>query len=351
MRCFQRHEAKESPFSRFWRVGASAILLLLTAAAAQAAPKPRVAVLRFEFQGKVSELGRLSLSQRLVEGLAAAGFQVSAGNVLRSVVKSVPTADKCRDAACYRQVAENLGVDYLVVGIIQVNQKTYDIKLELITGREGKSLGEEREKCEICGIDEVGTKLDRVASSLIGFVEGQGAGPARITVESQPSGADVAVDGRAAGMTPVSLELPAGDHEIVLTASGHVKARQKIRAEAGMSEVVSVYMLPLPTSTESGRRWRRLGWGGVIAGGMAIVGGAVALAFDGRKVTCSSLVERARGSTCHINTGLLAGSLLGAGAIAASMGGLLLYFEPIDGIMPADIAAIGSGSVFVAGRF
>src|SRR5687768_4317802 len=82
---------------------------LLTSTALAA---PRVAVLPVEFDGRVPDVSRITLSERLVEGLARAGFEVSAGDVLASALHNNPAPESCKAPACYRQIAAKLALDF-----------------------------------------------------------------------------------------------------------------------------------------------------------------------------------------------------------------------------------------------
>ena len=57
-------------------------------------------------------------------------------------------------------------------------------------------------------------------------------GWSEITVDSVPSGATLAVDGKSAGRTPLKLELLAGEHELVLTADRYKPWRSRIAVKA-----------------------------------------------------------------------------------------------------------------------
>jgi formylglycine-generating enzyme required for sulfatase activity len=55
---------------------------------------------------------------------------------------------------------------------------------------------------------------------------------ADITIDSVPRGARVMVNGNSAGLTPLTIELPSGEHEIVLTAERFKPWRDRLAVEA-----------------------------------------------------------------------------------------------------------------------
>ena len=82
------------------------------------------------------------------------------------------------------------------------------------------------------------------ASSTIDYA----ASPGRLSVETQPAGAAVLVDGTRRGLSPISVTgLTAGNHE-VLIRTRHGELRQRVRLAAGESVSVVVPLAAVPTS-------------------------------------------------------------------------------------------------------
>jgi hypothetical protein len=317
------------------RIGPLAIVTLaltLTATAAWAAP--RVAVMPVDFEGRVTEVSRVTLNERLVEGLARAGFEVSAGDVLKNALPGGVAPESCHSPSCYKQIATKLALEFLVVAQVKIRERNYALRLQLLAGRDGKPSAEERETCELCGIQEVSDKLDKLASSLMSRAGSPGA--ARLTVQSQPAGAAVTVDGRAAGETPLSIDLPAGTHQLSLAASGHAEAVRQVTLDPGVRGLVSVNLLPLewhPTGVIKARRpLRELGFLSMGSGLAAVAAGTLLLArYDHRPDYCPGArtipAPREPGPHCYTNVRLPAGLLLGAGGVALASGGLLLFVD------------------------
>src|SRR5688572_23561069 len=109
----------------------AAILVVLVGwtAAARAQEKglgrQKVGVVQLAFEGNVPDAAREILTQRLVEGLAAAEFEVLGG-------AGQAAARPCADAACYAGIAQALQVGYLVTAKVQEQKKTYEISLDLL---------------------------------------------------------------------------------------------------------------------------------------------------------------------------------------------------------------------------
>ena len=56
---------------------------------------------------------------------------------------------------------------------------------------------------------------------------------AKLQISSEPSGADIEVDGNFVGNTPSSIELPAGEHTVSIKKSGYKAWERKMRTTGG----------------------------------------------------------------------------------------------------------------------
>lgn len=75
------------------------------------------------------------------------------------------------------------------------------------------------------------------------------ARPARLAISSEPAGAAIAVDGNPTGRTtPAEVEVPPGDHTIVLTLEGHEDASQSVTVGFGVRQEVTATLTARPDS-------------------------------------------------------------------------------------------------------
>jgi TolB-like protein len=342
--------------------GGLLLVAALSSATASAASARRVAVLRLDFNGRVTEVARDDLASRLVEALAAADFQVFAGPVMNQIVQKGSALESCRAETCYREISAALGVQYLVTGSVAVERRNYEIALELVEGQSGRTLGASREVCELCGLREVGDKMTALARKLNAYVPA-GQYPGRIAIESSPAGAAVSVDGQPRGATPVELELPAGDRDIAVSLAGYRQSRRRVKVEEDARSQLVVDLAPaeggfgFDGSAPAGRRVPRwAGWTAIAVGVAATAAGAVLLAaVDGTRISLGNCPADERDFTmnpprCNLvrETRLEAGILMGAGAASVAFGSVVLYLSPAR----ATAASAGNGVVVGAqGRF
>lgn len=323
-------------FVRFF--SAAAALWVVSQAAPALAAHRRVAVLRVDFQGEMPDNNKDFMSARLIEGLAAAEFQPFAGRTVSQLLRQGSRLESCRQADCYQEIAQRLGVEYLVTAVVTVEKKTYDVTLELVNGRDGKAIGQSHDRCELCGIKEVGTQMDRQVGNLRGYAEAaQASAPARFSIESRPVGAQVTVDSKLSGVTPLSVDVPAGAHQLTVQAEGFQPSQRNVYVDSGMNGFVAVDLTPNGVSSLGGGggggvpRW--LAITSMVVGVAAITGGAILQSHDGEFVKCLSPVGAAKAG-CALQqqreTSLESGVLIGAGSILAASGVVMLFVGPAE---------------------
>lgn len=304
------------------------------ASTAVAAAHRRVAVLRVDIQGGLAANNDDFLRRSLMESLANADFQVFGGLAVNQLLKQGSRLENCREASCYQEIARSLGVEYLVNGEIKVDRKNYDVTLELIAGRDGKRIETYNEPCQLCGIKEVATKLDQLVQAVRRGAEGAAAtAPARYAVESRPAGAEVSVDGRSAGTTPLSVDLTAGSHKLTVRAPGYDGSERTVNVESGTNGVVAVDLAPAGGISAAARGpSRMLAWTALALGAVAIGVGVVALQFNGEYLECAEPGASTPRQNCTRErlraTELESGALFGAGGMLMLTGATMLYFTP-----------------------
>jgi hypothetical protein len=296
------------------------LLICSTSLAGRSLAAPRVAVVGLTFSGEVAEGIQQELTRKVHDGLAGAGLQVIGEQASRQALGS--QAPRCADAACWRTTAAKLGCRYLVGGSIQGEDRSYMIELRMADGRTGQVVAQVHSACNICGLKAVAEKIELAASSLREKLQASAKAPARVIVASDPPGASLTVDGAEAGLAPKELELAAGAHRITAKADGFIAATRTISAVSGVSERLTIRLVPVPPSSST----KVAGW--VVAGaGLASLGLAAALfALDGDPVGCQG-EENFPGGQCPEQVETSAGAWITAsvGAVAVAAGAYLLY--------------------------
>ena len=160
------------------------------------------------------------------------------------------------------------------------------------------------------------------------------AKPAKLEVTAD-DGADVLVDGRPAGRSPLSLELPAGQHQVIIGQTGHDVFLQNVTLERGDAQSVEA---DLGMTTQRIISWVVLGGAGVtLTAAVVLAISSASQQRDARVIRDLTEGDNARALTVaerdryndHIsardNLNRFAG---GAFALAAAFGagGLMMFF-------------------------
>ena len=330
------------------------LALLLPTGTAGAAPgdnAERIAIARLHFAGQVPEALRATLANRLVAGLTAVDFQVVRSPVARESGNSVEIEGgrACTDADCFRALAQKIRVGHLVTALVEENDKTFAVTLELISGRNGSVVGTNRERCEICGVEEVGEKMSLAAATLRSRLEALTRSPALFVIRTRPPGASVAIDGRRVGRTPLDITLESGPHTMVLEREGYDPLERSFVATSGVDESLELDLVRLPTRFP----YRAAGWTALVSSVALAAGGIYFLTLDGDEVSCTTNDMDGRGNCPRVyRTNVAGATLLGLSAVSATLGGVWLYLARPDsgGIIGGERQATVIG-IRAAGRF
>lgn len=293
-----------------------------------------VAVIGIEFEGAVPPASREVLLRRLSDGLTTARFRV--------VASADDSAAQCQDVACFKDASTRLRAQYLVRGRVREHQKSYELKLEIIDGRKGESVGTSEARCDICGIEEVGERLSLSTSSLRNRLEALANEPGVIVVRSSPE-ARVSLDGKLLGTTPMALPTGDGEHQLVLEADDHLRYERTVRVLPSVEEHLDVQLIRRSGSFPM----KAAGWTAVAVGLVTVAAGVWAVSINGNEIACGASTKDPQGHCPEVHgTAALGAVLIGTGAAAISVGGVWLYLGSKQA--PAETAAYHVG---LRGRF
>jgi len=160
-----------------------------------------------------------------------------------------------------------------------------------------------------------------------------------VSVGSTPAGARIRVDGTEHGLTPQVIELPPGEHTIVVDKPGFAEHRQTVVVEAGAEQPLALTLAALSTGKEGkGGKGsdgpdpgRGLKIGGAVVLGLSLAGVAAGVAMiliDEEAVAgCSGADLDFRGQ-CRERYDTLLGGIIGtAGAGLGVAGGLAMLIQ------------------------
>jgi len=310
------------PSSRDSRVVAFLVALALTAGAtpsharAPASTRDRtVLAWPLAIDVELAPAAGTELAAAVHTGLARASVTSAEIDAARAT-----EAAACIDDACIVAIARAQGVRWVVRPRVHVDDRNFDIGATLIDSRDGVVLGTVSTTCELCGTAEVAEELANQVATLAGKLARIEPEPARLVLTTDPSGAEIVVDGRGVGRSPQTLSLAAGRHRIEVRKPGFVAVERSFAAVAGVDESLALVLV----------RSRRplVGAGlGVLFGGLALTGSGAALwAIDGRayRRRCSGDDVDYAGRCRYAYDTATAGIVLTSVGIAAIVTGIAL---------------------------
>ena len=260
------------------RLALAALTAVALSPAVARAERPRIAVM--EVAGaKVAPDLRDRMTHSVHEGLLASGADVVDG---MPAAATGPGGAPCDGNGCVTAVAKATVAAYVVRGMLEIDGRTYELRLEMLDGKSGDLIESREDRCEICTEGEALEMAGVSASAL------------KVQVFKKKAALAAVAGAVAAPATPVPAAPGA--------------ARVETSAPPGNG----------PATSEE---HRELGWIGVGAGAIAGLLGWYLVEADG-KGTCS----QGAGVQCqrvYATTGWGITSLAG-GALAVAAGVLVL---------------------------
>jgi len=325
----------------------------------------RAAIVPLVVEGELSASDRVQLTRELVEGLRRGAFDIVPPE---QVATAAPKATTCEKPKCFKEIAAKSGATHIVKTKITVRDRDYDVRVELVDGRQGTLLASSEEGCEICGVADVGALIASAAATLRTKLDALAAGPSTLAVTTDPSDVIVSIDGNVVGTTPLEdLTVVPGKRVIRVTKEGYIAIEREVTFVEGVHEQLNFTLEKLP-SRLPGRTW---GW---VSLSIGIVGLGAGIAFT----TLHDREYRLRGSCTGDNVDNedncrflyntkwygLAGTLAGAALVTLGIA-ILLNTRPMKKgkadkepgkRKPKKKKArasleIGPGSISVRGRF
>lgn len=285
----------------------------------------RLAVVPLAVSGEVPAAEVGAIDEAIAAQLRALGDEVLGPSEARAGIEAHSpgclTAE--RHVSCMGMALEQMGWETFVSGRVSRERPGAETRifLEAYRSRSGE---------QIVAKSRVATAPDRsavleLARAIAGDVSGTLAAAhrqARLSVESEPTGASVWLGGRLLGRTPWSGELSPGHVFLRIELRRHLPKTREITLEPGGHHELSVALeevraaAPAPRVPRARAGWQLpLGVGGLIAGA-----GLVALGVYG--MTIEDCTERFPDGPCsERRTGTVwGGAALGAGVLVVAAG-------------------------------
>lgn len=224
-----------------------------------------VAVLPLQVEGELSDADKQSLTVELVDGLRRGSFAVVEPE---AVLAASSKADGCNKPKCLSSVAGDTGATHVLRARVIVVDRDYSVEVELFAGGSGDSLAKTDEACEICGIVDAGNLMASAAATLRTKLDALAKGPSSLSITSEPSGAEVLLDGEIIGVTPLERPVVPGKAVVRVSKEGFIGIEREVDLVEGVAETLSFELEKVPSRLPS-RPW---GWVSLGAGVAALAG-------------------------------------------------------------------------------
>lgn len=180
------------------------------------------------------------------------------------------------NAACLAELGNALGVPYLLSTSVVKIDGAFVASHTLLAVDEARTVGREtaapRDGTVAAFLDEVRRSVLRLMGPFLKSASGT------LVVGSSEEGADVRLDGRLVGVTPLETLVTAGKHEVAVGKDGFVEARKDVVMPPEGRLTVTATLAP---SEETAEAWSSRAWGTRLGGVAALAAGALAGAGAG----------------------------------------------------------------------
>ena len=241
----------------------------------------KVAVLPLEIDGELPGRWEEVISQRLVQGMSQAGLEV--------VPPNEHGVNTCGDSACFQDLGESTGADYIIQAtlVFEKERRKYDLTVRIVSASSGNEVASSNDSCDLCGFEEGADLVEAKAGAVSDRLDKLAVGRPTATFTTEPAGAELEIDGRAAGKTPLSVELDPGTHRVQARLEGFMPHTIQFKSVEGINQELEFTMVPAPQAPADTKPPEPTttkppeGQGMIIAGAVLVGAGVAAVAAGG----------------------------------------------------------------------
>ena len=264
--------------------------------------RPILVVFDFELKTGISPELKEPLSMKLREAIFSTGkFEVVDRNNMNTILQQQgEQAKECYTQECAVEMGRLLTAQKIVTGSVSKIGKSFNISLQVTNLETGLMERIISEYCKSCEPEDLLEFISGLALKIVGDKKEAEAAPAPaaglLIINSNEKGADVKIDGRPEGTTPLAepLKLKPGSHTVRVSKHGFTDWQRDIKIDADKKVQVKVSLVAIKTkaavatSPAAGSEDAALTdqwwfWAGVGGGVLLLGAGAAAAAGGGSK--------------------------------------------------------------------
>lgn len=169
-------------------------------------------------------------------------------SALQSENYNTVLVENCEEISCALKQNPEAQRPVVLRQVLSARERNYSLFVELVDARTKRVLSTSRENCDLCGVGEVSELFGARASVIKAKVESTSVFGSTLLVKSEPSGAEIYVDGKPMGVTPSTLRLPPGRHKVELRKKGRMPSRKSVAIVDGVKEMLEFELLEVPVA-------------------------------------------------------------------------------------------------------
>jgi hypothetical protein len=228
---------------------------------ALAQAKVGVMGLRAAKRGTISETTITTVNSMLWQAASSVrGITAVAEPQIVAAFGGGAAAAGCHDDACMSSLGSAAGLDRIVYAVaVQGGANSWALYVRSLAIAPFSVLAQAVPTCQGCSEADcarLAGSLDLASFFRVGGTGGAplaapaGQKPAKLTLTSTPSGAQVSIGGQPLGVTPLkNVELPAGNHALTLTMQGFQPTQALVSLKAGKRTKKKVKLTPVAATT------------------------------------------------------------------------------------------------------
>ncbi len=312
---------------------------------------PSVAVIHIDVTGDYPPDLPKQIDAALVRSLAGVGFSGVSHDSVLAEIQGQPGLADCASPDCLQKLPALLGTNQFLRLRVEASSAIYEFELLLLVAEgEGGSIKERRtDTCPVCTSEEF---IDRVADNVRTLMEP--FRPVPVTLDSQPPGARLTVDGLELGSAPFSAMLAPGVHRVRAELAGHLDAEKVVEVAAGKSGATQRFEISLTTTAGGGGGgggddgggsgfgiWK---WTATVAAVGAVAVGGYWLSIDGE---CEEEPSMSGGQCARLYDTQPQGiGAIGAGVVLGAIAGLMFWSDSSSAAEAGTVSGTEAGSAF-----
>jgi hypothetical protein len=357
-----------------------ALSLIVAAPTPALASKPSGVTPGLRADAGVTPAARKRFDQKLRVALEAHVDLQDGAATEKAVTAAGFTAQTCVDSACFAKVAAATKARFIVTGEVTNADEIYRVSLT-VWDAATETVKDASRDCELCATEEVEKSVGEVVGALkaefakpapapVAATTPKAAPTVETTLVTDPPGAEVKVDGKAVGQTPVKLQLTRGDHEVSLSKAGFLPETRKftvgdraatqeflLQLDAKAAEAAAAVAQsesapgaqPAPADEGGARGHRGLAIGLTVGGAVALGVGGYLINLEGQ-VTCTDGRGRTECPKVY-NTKWPGAAAIAVGAASVGAGITLFTASPAQGSAAVIAPTAGGAQASFSTRF